>query len=306
VTLLSLNVPNFGPETDASSLLEWARFAEDAGFTTLVVSDHVVPTREITELYPDPFYDSFTLLAWLAGQTRRIRLGISVLIVPYRHPLLTARMSAALHDLSGGRFVLGAGAGWSASEFAAVGQDFGARGATTDRYLQLITQAWSRERVSYRDGAMQFEAATGPRPVSRPIPLWIGGAGPAARRRAVELGSAWHPANPELDWLREVGLPDLACKADEAASEVPAFVPRIKAQVSAEPASGPRRPLGVGTVNQIVRDVCALAELGAAEVVLDPNPDRPRPRDFVVEQQHLRDIRDTYVAENGPTLASGK
>jgi hypothetical protein len=83
-------------------------------------------------------------------------------------------------------------------------------------------------------------------------------------------------------------------------------VPRIKAQVSAEPVSGPRRPLGVGTVNQIVRDVCALAELGAAEVVLDPNPDRPRPRDFVVEQQHLRDIRDTYVAENGPTLASGK
>jgi alkanesulfonate monooxygenase SsuD/methylene tetrahydromethanopterin reductase-like flavin-dependent oxidoreductase (luciferase family) len=84
-------------------------------------------------------------------QTRRVRLGISVLIVPYRHPLLTARMIAAVHDLSGGRFVLGAGVGWPASEFASVGQDFAARAATTDRYLQLITRAWSQERVTSRD-----------------------------------------------------------------------------------------------------------------------------------------------------------
>jgi probable F420-dependent oxidoreductase len=293
MTPLSVNVPNFGPEADAESLLGWARFVEDSGFATLLVSDHVVPTREITELYPDPFFDPFTLLAWLAGQTRRIALGISVLIVPYRHPLLTARMSAAVHHLSGGRFVLGVGAGWAASEFAAVGQDFSARGPTTDRYLRVITQAWSQDQVSYHDAIMHFEAATGPRPTARPIPLWIGGSGSAALRRAVELGASWHPVNPELGWLRDVGLPDLARQAQAAKRPVPPFVPRIKARVCHEPVTG-RRPLGVGTVEQIVSDVRKLADLGAAEIVLDPNPDRPRPRDFALEQQQLGEIHAAY------------
>ena len=295
MTALSVNVPNFGPEADAESLLGWARFAEDNGFATVVVSDHVVPTREITELYPDPFFDPFTLLAWLSGQTQRVALGISVLIVPYRHPLLTARMSAAVHHLSGGRFVLGAGAGWSATEFAAVGQDFAARGATTDRYLRLITQAWMQDEVSYHDDALQFDAATGPRPEPhRPIPLWIGGSGSAARRRAVDLGASWHPPNPEPGWLRHVGLPDLAERARAAGRPVPAFVPRIKAQVHDEPITG-ARPLGAGTIKQIVADIRLLADLGAAEIVLDPNPDKPRPRDFALEQAQLAEIRSTYT-----------
>lgn len=289
MTALSVNVPNFGPEVDADSLLGWANFAEDSGLTTLVVSDHVVPTREITALYPDPFFDPFVLLAWLAGQTRRIRLGISVLVVPYRHPLLTARMSAAAHSLSGGRFVLGVGTGWSASEFAAVGQDFGARGQTTDRYLRLITQAWSQDEVSYHDKTLHFQAATGPRPVARPIPLWIGGSGAAAHRRAIEFAGSWHPINPDLDRLRDVGLPSLARAAAAAGAPTPAWVPRIKAQVHGEAVTG-HRPLGVGTVEQIAADVRTLEDLGAAEIVLDPNPDQPRPRSFVHEQQRLREI----------------
>lgn len=291
MTALSLNVPNFGPEANPDSLLGWANFAEETGFTTLVVSDHVVPTREITALYPDPFFDPFALLAWLGGQTRRIRLGTSVLVVPYRHPLLTARMSAALHSLSGGRFVLGVGSGWSASEFAAVGQDFNSRGATTDRYLRLISQAWAQAEVSYTDAALRFEAATGPRPTSGPIPLWIGGSGSAAHRRAVELGAIWHPINPDLDRLRDLGLPNLARAAAAADVPTPAWVPRIKAQVQDQLVTG-CRPLGVGTIGQIVADVRTLADLGAAEIVLDTNPDQPRPRDFVQEQRQLAEIHD--------------
>lgn len=296
MTALSLNVPNFGPEADAESLLAWARFAEGEGFATLVVSDHVVPTREITELYPDPFFDAFTVLAWLAGQTRRIKLGISVLIVPYRHPLVSARMSAAVHRLSAGRFVLGVGAGWAPTEFAAVGQDFADRGATTDRYLRVMTQAWKQDEVTYDDGVLQFGAATGPRPEpDRPIPLWIGGSGAAARRRTVELGGVWHPPNPEPAWLRDVGLPDLAARAAATGRPVPAFVPRIKAQVHAAPLRG-IRPLGAGSIAQIVDDVRFLADLGAAEVVLDPNPDMPRPRDFALERRQLAEIRSGYAA----------
>jgi alkanesulfonate monooxygenase SsuD/methylene tetrahydromethanopterin reductase-like flavin-dependent oxidoreductase (luciferase family) len=109
---LGVNVPNFGPGTGPESLTGWVRFAEDAGFSLAMMSDHVAVTPDVAELYPPPFYDPFTTLAWLAGLTERIELGTTVTILPYRHPLLTARVAANIDDLSGGRFVLGVGVGW--------------------------------------------------------------------------------------------------------------------------------------------------------------------------------------------------
>ncbi|GLI03950.1 TIGR03619 family F420-dependent LLM class oxidoreductase [Phytohabitans aurantiacus] len=291
MTRLGFNVPNFGPEADPDTLLAWARFAEDSGFSTIVVSDHVAPTPEVTALYPSPFYDPFTLLAWLAGQTTTVHLGTSVTVLPYRHPLLTARLSAMLHVLSGGRFVLGAGSGWSRTEFAALGLDASARGATTDAYLEIITRAWAEPTVS---AAPHFhDVATGPNPSDGRVPLWIGGAGKAAIRRAARFATAWHPINPTLSWLRDTGLPALA----SAGRPMPGLVPRIKARLQPEPAP-PDRPLGVGTLDQVVGDVAALVEAGASEVILDPNPDSPRPRDFATERRHLLEIRDAFRARS--------
>ncbi|MEH1130633.1 TIGR03619 family F420-dependent LLM class oxidoreductase [Micromonospora sp. CPCC 206061] len=293
MTRLGLNVPNFGPEVDPETLLAWARFAEDNGFSTLVVSDHVAPTPEVAALYPSPFYDPFTLLAWLAGQTTTVHLGTSVVVLPYRHPLLTARLSAMLHVLSGGRFVLGTGSGWARTEFAALGLDASARGATTDAYLEIITRAWAEPTVS---AAPHFQdVATGPNPPGGSVPLWVGGAGKAAIRRAARFATAWHPINPTLSWLRGAGVPALAEAAATLGRPVPGLVPRIKARLQPEPAP-PDRPLGVGTLTQVVDDVAALAEAGASEVILDPNPDSPRPRDFATEQRQLLEIRDAFRA----------
>jgi alkanesulfonate monooxygenase SsuD/methylene tetrahydromethanopterin reductase-like flavin-dependent oxidoreductase (luciferase family) len=138
---IGINVPNFGPQTDARALLSWTRFAESNGFAAIVMSDHVAPTREVTDVYPPPFYDPLTTIAWLAGQSENLLFATSVLVVPYRHPLLTARISAMLHEISGGRFALGVGVGWSATEFAALGADYAHRGQITDHYLQVITTA---------------------------------------------------------------------------------------------------------------------------------------------------------------------
>jgi hypothetical protein len=104
---LGLNVPNFGPTTTPASLRSWIEFAEQSGFSLAVMSDHVAPTPDVTATYPEPFYDPFATLSWLAGFTTRISLGTSVAIVPYRHPLLTARMVANLDHFTGGRFVFG-------------------------------------------------------------------------------------------------------------------------------------------------------------------------------------------------------
>jgi hypothetical protein len=98
-----VNVPNFGPGTNPDVLRRWALTVEGLGFDLLMVSDHIAVTPDVAEQYPAPFYEPFTTLSWLAGLTREIRLGTTVLIVPYRHPLLIARMAANLNDLSGGR-----------------------------------------------------------------------------------------------------------------------------------------------------------------------------------------------------------
>ena len=129
---LGVNVPNFGPGTDPGVLREWARVVEGLGYDLLMVSDHVTVTPDVAERYPEPFYEPFTTLSWLAGITTTLRLGTTVLVLPYRHPLLVARMATNLQQLSEGRLVLGVGVGWARQEYEALGVPFSARGRLTD------------------------------------------------------------------------------------------------------------------------------------------------------------------------------
>jgi len=254
---LGVNVPNFGPGTNPDVLRRWALTVEGLGFDLLMVSDHIAVTPDVAEQYPAPFYEPFTTLSWLAGLTRGIRLGTTVLIVPYRHPLLIARMAANLNDLSGGRLVLGVGVGWAREEFGALGVPFRDRGRLTDEYLRAIRAAWQDE-TDYRSGH---------------IPLWIGGNSDAALRRAVRLGDAWHPLRFTPGWMAEAAGRLTACAADQG-RPAPALMPRIalrltEAPVTA-PVSGGDRLAGHGTIDQIMADLGQLRSLGADTVVLDP------------------------------------
>ena len=250
---LGVNVPNFGPGTDPDVLRRWALTVEGLGFDLLMVSDHVAVTPDVAEQYPAPFYEPFTTLAWLAGLTRRIRLGTTVLILPYRHPLLTARMAANLNDLSGGRLVLGVGVGWARQEFDALGVPFRERGRLTDLHLLAIRAAWA-DAEDYRSG---------------PIPVWIGGNSDAALRRAVRLGDAWHPLRFTPGWL--AGAPDrMKAIAAELQRPQPALAPRIALHLTSSPVTGDDRLAGHGTIAQIAGDLEQLRSLGVGTVVLDP------------------------------------
>jgi len=244
---LGVNVPNFGPGTDPEVLRRWALTVEGLGFDLLMMSDHVAVTPDVAQQYPAPFYEPFTTLSWLAGLTSRVRLGTTVLIVPYRHPLLIARMAANLNDLSGGRLVLGVGVGWARQEFDALGVPFGERGRLTDEYLTAIRAAW-QDGGDYRSG---------------PIPLWIGGNSDAALRRAVRLGDAWHPLRFTPGWIAEAA-------GRLTASGGPALVPRIALRLTAAPVTDGTRLAGHGTIDQIAGDLDQLRALGAQTVVLDP------------------------------------
>jgi alkanesulfonate monooxygenase SsuD/methylene tetrahydromethanopterin reductase-like flavin-dependent oxidoreductase (luciferase family) len=254
---LGVNVPNFGPGTNPDVLRRWALTVEGLGFDLLMVSDHIAVTPDVAEQYPAPFYEPFTTLSWLAGLTRGIRLGTTVLIVPYRHPLLIARMAANLNDLSGGRLVLGVGVGWAREEFGALGVPFRDRGRLTDEHLLAIRAAWQDE-TDYRSGH---------------IPLWIGGNSDAALRRAVRLGDAWHPLRFTPGWMAEAAGRLTACAADQG-RPAPALMPRIALRLTEAPVtasvSGGDRLAGHGTIDQIMADLGQLRSLGADTVVLDP------------------------------------
>ncbi|MBP2327596.1 alkanesulfonate monooxygenase SsuD/methylene tetrahydromethanopterin reductase-like flavin-dependent oxidoreductase (luciferase family) [Kibdelosporangium banguiense] len=240
---IGVNVPNFGPGTDPAVLRDWAQTVEGLGYDLLMMSDHVAVTPDVAAQYPAPFYEPFTTLSWLAGITSRVLLGTTVLIVPYRHPLLTARMAANLNQLSGGRLILGVGVGWARQEFEALGVPFERRGKITDEYIQAMRAAWENE-ADYGKGR---------------IPIWVGGNSDAALRRAIQLGDAWHPLRVTLPWLRSV-LQE---------QTVPLFAPRITLRLTSEPVTDPDRTAGVGTIEQIVDDLSQLRQLGAHTVLLD-------------------------------------
>jgi len=247
---LGVNIPNFGPGTRPDVLRRWALTAEGLGFDLLMMSDHVAVTPDVAEQYPAPFYEPFTTLSWLAGLTSRVRLGTTVLIVPYRHPLLTARMAANLNDLSGGRLVLGVGVGWARQEFDALGVPFRERGRLTDEHLLAIRAAW-RDDADYRGG---------------PVPVWIGGNSDAALRRAVRLGDAWHPLRFTPGWITEAA----ARLRAGAAGGRPALMPRMALRLAGAPVTDGGRLAGHGTIDQIAADLDLLRSLGAGTVVLDP------------------------------------
>lgn len=257
-----VNVPNFGPGTTPGLLRRWAQTVEGLGFDLLMISDHIVVTPDVAEQYPVPFYEPFTTLAWLAGITRTIRLGTTVLIVPYRHPLLTARMAANLNEISGGRLVLGVGVGWAVQEFDALGVPFRERGKLTDDHLRALRAAWENDE-DYRGGR---------------IPIWVGGNSDAGMRRAVRLGDGWHPLGVTMPWLREA-VDRITVFADEHQRPVPGLVPRIALRLTEKPVTARGRLAGEGTIDQIVDDLAQLHLLGADTIVLDPfhgDPDETR------------------------------
>ena len=274
---VGVNLLNFGPGVSPESLLRWTQLAETLGYHLVMISDHVAMTPDVILRYPAPFYDPFVTLGWLARATTRVELGTTVVILPYRHPLHTARLAANVDRLSGGRFVFGVGVGWARQEFEALGVPFERRGAMSNDYLAAIKTAWTSDPASYTGPFVSFrDVQTGPRPVRSPHPpIWVGGATDAALRRAVRLGDAWHPIRIRVPWLRDTGLPRLWKIADEEGRPAPALCPRIRLRITGTPLPDDQRVAGEGSLDQVRADLNALARLGAASVLLDTYADDP-------------------------------
>jgi probable F420-dependent oxidoreductase len=197
-------IRNMGPQSNRTTIRACARIAEQAGFDALFVSDHLCIPPDQTEGSGGRYLDVLATLAFIAGATEKIRLGVSVLVVPYRPAVLTAKQVATIQELSGERMILGTGVGWMKPEFAALGAEFRRRGAITDETLNVLHHLFSADVPgAYNGKLVQFPSFVFlPRP-KRPT-IWIGGNGPAAMTRAVEFGDGWHPMLPPTELKAKV------------------------------------------------------------------------------------------------------
>src|SRR5215472_16002089 len=223
--------------------MQVAQAAERAGFAFLSVNDHLVVPGNLGSAYPytqggawaaaehGHCFDQLATLAFLAGCTSRLRLLTSVMVVPHRQPIATAKMLATIDVLSGGRLILGVGAGWMREEFALLGAPFAERGAVTDEYLEAFKALWTQARPAYAGKHVKFaDLIFEPKPMQKPHPpIWVGGESLAALKRTVRLGDAWYTGNnsqtKSLDTSARLGtaiagLRDMA----EAAGRDPASI----------------------------------------------------------------------------------
>ena len=200
-------VPNEGPF--AEQAMEGCAELERMGFDGLWLTDHVVGFEIFEPVYGDYWFETLTALAYVAAITDNIRLGIGVLVVPYRDAALTAKMLAGIDVLSNGRIDLGIGTGWARAEFFALGRQhlYERRGAYTNEALDVMQACWNAEGdVAFSGEFHQFRKMRfQPRPLQQPrIPLWIGsrGTAPAPLRRAAKYADYWHPTGLSPEELR--------------------------------------------------------------------------------------------------------
>ena len=226
---LGVIIPAAGPKTSVENIVATAALATELGYHSLWLTDHVVLAEQVDAVYPyrshgrwdyppdTPWLDPLLSLAWAGAAAPALKLGTSVLVLPIRNPVLLAKQIASLDYLSGGRVILGVGAGWMEEEFDVIGEPFATRGARAAEMVELMRRYWSGESVEFqgRHYAATVPARMHPRPVQARVPVVWGGHSDAALRRVARLGDGWHPTQIPLCAL-ERGIARLHRYCDQA------------------------------------------------------------------------------------------
>ena len=283
------SLPSRGEMAGPEQLRNVAQRAEALGYDHVWVSDHIILPKKVDSFYPyaedgvatfkpdEPYYEPLSALNFIAGCTQRVRLGTHVLIIPYRNPVLTAKILSTLDVLSGGRVILGAGVGWMEEEFQAMGLDtYKDRGAVTDEYLQVYKELWTKEDASF-DGKYYQISDTGfePKPVQKPHPpVWIGGHSGPAVRRAAKYGDGWMPIGlrpPAILEPEELAgkIARLRKLTVEAGRAEDAVALTFSTGVVFNDAAGSSRAWMQGNPDQIASDLRQYQDLGVSNFIVN-------------------------------------
>ncbi len=196
-----VTIPNNWGLEDPQAVIGFGPLAEELGYDSVWTMDHLFNNGYIRERLDDkPYYHPMATLSHVSALTSRVRLGTSVLVLPYHNPVELAKYAASLDQMSGGRVVLGVGVGAMTPEFEALGIPMNQRGSLTNESMDVMRELWANEDPQYSSDRWQFsDLKFSPKPLQRSgdsphVPLWVGGSSPGALRRAARRGDGWHPS----------------------------------------------------------------------------------------------------------------
>ena len=285
--------PSRGPLASPENLVALAQKGEELGFEILSVSDHIVVPNSIASVYPynesgafvssvaGEYMEQLTTISYLAGITSKIKLLTSVMVLPHRSPVLTAKILSTIDVLSNGRLIVGCGVGWMKEEFEAIGAPpYEERGAVGSEYLRVFKELWTSDDPTFDGDYASFsDIAFAPKPVQKPHPpIWIGGESPPALRRAGQIGDAWYPicSNPKFpvgtfeqlaDYQGRVRSHAEAAGRDPASMDF-AYSVNWYDDTEAQIVDGERRLL-TGNAEVIADDVKRLEDMGVNHLMLN-------------------------------------
>jgi len=279
---IGVSAPNIGPVATPEAIKVVAQKAEALGYHSLWTVERVLfpvnprlpyPATSDGHL-PEPYkhnLDPLDALTYAAAFTSKIKLGTSVLDIPYYNPVLLARRLSTIDVLSKGRLRVGFGVGWSPDEMEAAGADMKVRGARADEFLHLLKKIWTTEPVEHHGKFFSLSRSyIGPKPVQKPHPpIFLAAYTPPALKRVATLADGWNPAGVPIEGMRQMwaGIQHMAREAGRDPSEVSMIV-RANLFLTDKPVEKDRS-IFVGSADQIREDLAACEELGADETFLE-------------------------------------
>ena len=289
-----LHLPHVGPLATREGITAFAQLVEKLGFDALWVSDHIVVPRSVDSRYPYSRDGSFPVspdvslmepiatLLFAAAVTERVKLGTTVLVLPMRNPIVTAKQLASLDVLSNGRLILGVGTGWMEEEFQMLGVPFKRRGARTNEYIRLLKALWTEENPSFEGEFWQIKnVGFNPKPLQQPHPpIWTGGHSAPALRRAGRLSDGWHAVGVSPDTLREQ-FQEVQRHAEEAGRDPASLTLSVRPRVRMD---DPAKTI------ELLR---SYREVGVSHAVLEI---------FAPDMDRVRSLMDTLANEIRPQV----
>jgi len=287
-------IPTRGPMATPEGIATLVQKGEALGFAIISVSDHIIIPKRIDSTYPynesgtfagspsGECMEQLSVLSFLVGMTSSARLLTSVMVLPHRPPVLTAKALATIDVLSRGRLIVGCGVGWMREEFEAIGAPaYDERGSVGDEYIRAFKELWTSDNPAFEGKYCRFaNVAFAPKPVQKPHPpIWVGGESPAALCRAGRLADAWYPigTNPRYP----VGTPEQFAEyaarvkrhAQEAGRDASALdfaysASWLNDQQAQTLPNGERRSL-TGTPQQIAGDIKRYEDLGVRHIMVN-------------------------------------
>ena len=272
-------------DATAADNVEIAKKAEERGFDSVWVSDHIIMPERHRGMFSEVFYEPFTLLTYISAETSTISVGTSVIILPYRNPVVVAKQIATLDILSGGRVMFGIGPGWMREEFSALSVPFNLRGKMTDEYIKALRELWTSDSPSFSGDFISYsDIKFEPKPTQTPHPpVLVAGSSEFALKRAAALGDGWQPT-----WVSpedvEAGMLTIKLIAHNEQRDLDSFIWSVRNRIKIFSTKEEKdmyiknQPEGepfalLGTPDEIKDYVSNYGDLGVSHIVLDPAAD---------------------------------